>query len=115
VRCAQPLRNNSVADLCPDRAPARDAENRLGRGVELENDPLIVSGDDTIEGTLENPAKAPIAVAQRRDRLVMRDRDPDQPRGPTQGFNVERLPGAFLDAIVKTDGPPPSAAGALSG
>jgi len=83
MRCTQPLRDDDVADFRPDGALARHAEQSLGRGVELENDALIVDGDDAIKGTLENPAKASLAVAQRRDRLVMRDRDPDQPRGRT--------------------------------
>src|SRR6516164_6641402 len=57
MRRAQPVRDDDIADLRPDRPPARHAEYSLRRGVELENDALIVSGDNAIEGTLENPSK----------------------------------------------------------
>ena len=56
------------------------SEHSLGSGVEVENDAVIVSGDDSIEGTFGYPAKTLLAVTQRRDRLVTRDRDPNQPR-----------------------------------
>src|SRR6516165_11008235 len=107
MRCAQPLWDDDVADLRADGVLARHAEYSLCRRVKLENDPLIVSRDNAVESAFENPAKAPLAVAQRRDRLVMRDRDADQPRGRAQRLQVQRLPGTFLDAIVKADRPPP--------
>src|SRR6516162_10342869 len=65
MRRAQPLWDEDVSDLRADRTPTGHAEQSLRRRIELENDALIVSGDDAIEGTLENPAKAPLAVAQR--------------------------------------------------
>src|SRR5215472_15026555 len=63
MRRAQPVWDDDVADLRTDGTLARQAEHGLGRSVELENDALIVSGNDAVEGTLENPAKAPLAVA----------------------------------------------------
>jgi hypothetical protein len=89
---------------------AGDAEHRFGCGVELDDDALIVTRDDRIERAIEDPAKAPLAVAQCRGGLVVRDRDPDQPRRRAQRLDVERLPRAFIDAVVKADRPPPGAA-----
>src|SRR6516165_3673907 len=109
MRRAQPLWDDDVADLRPDRTLARYAEHSLGSGVELENDPLIVGGDDAVEGTLENPAKAPLTVAQRRYRPVVCDRDTNQPGHRVQRFEVERTPAALDTAIVKADATPPFA------
>src|SRR5262249_5749075 len=107
MRCTQPLGDDDVADLRPDSTLARHAEHGLGRGVELENNAAIVSGDDAIEGTLENPAKAPLAVAQCRYRPVVCDCDTNQPRCRPQCLHVKGLPGTLLDAVVKANGPPP--------
>src|SRR6516225_2512332 len=79
MRRTQPLGDDDIADLRADGTLAHQAKYSFRRRVELENDALVVSGNDAIEGTLENPAEAPLAVTQRRDRLVMRDRDSDQP------------------------------------
>jgi hypothetical protein len=64
----QPFRDGKVAYPPSNCARALDTEHSLGSGVEVENDAVIVSGDDPIEGTFDYPAKTSLAVAQRRDR-----------------------------------------------
>ena len=55
MRSAMPLRDDDIADLGADRALARDAEHRLGRRVELDDNAVIVAGDDRVEGAFEDP------------------------------------------------------------
>src|SRR5262245_58193999 len=50
---AMPLRDDDVANLSSDHAVACDAEQCLGRRVELDDDALIVAGDNRVEGAFE--------------------------------------------------------------
>ena len=103
----QPQRSAAVrirAARCASSPTSLDSEHNLSSGVEVENDAVIVSGDDPVEGTFGYPAKTSLAVAQRRDRLVMRDRDPISP-AVARCLHVERLPASFLDTIIKAYSP----------
>jgi hypothetical protein len=63
----QPQRSAAVrirAARCASSPTSLDSEHNLSSGVEVENDAVIVSGDDSIEGTFGYPAKTLLAVAQ---------------------------------------------------
>jgi hypothetical protein len=103
----RPQRSAAVrirAARCASSPTSLDTEHSLGSGVEVENDAVIVSDDDPIEGTFGYPVKTWLAVTQRRGRLVMRDRDPISP-AVARCLHVGRLPASFLDTIIKAEPP----------